>query len=361
MRPTASGAALLHACAYSFRDDVQLPPSPTSAEAKRGTIFGMLAEQKVNGGLPVALSEKLATLGEEEGRKLVAMWGHGSAWLDAHMRPGWGAERAFVYDPERDEAREIPRIEHRDYSAAKPSEIVAGTADLVWIDGDAVCVADWKTASDGAPDVDAREQLEWLALMACRTWGYDAARIVTLKVTEHGIEALEGEVLDLFGLAAVAERIAADVARIPSAEPVPGPHCTGRYCRAVSVCPATTQAMTQLVPDTALVRKEWRYQPIIDSPDHLAYMLEIRPLIRKACEQVDAAIEAYVASGPVMTSDGRTIKQTFRTMSRMNQKDLITLAKQKGATDEEISVCIHAANEGNGVRISGGANKSRSK
>jgi len=71
-------------------------------------------------------------------------------------------------------------------------------------------------------------------------------------------------------------------------------------------------------------------------------------------DQVDAAVEAFVAAGPVRTSDGREIKKTMRSMSRLNQGALIELAKAKGATDEELASCYRTAMEGNGVRISGG-------
>lgn len=349
---TASSAALVHACGWSFRPDVQAPPQPASQEATRGTIFGLLAEQKVNGGPPVPISEKLATLSEEEGRKLVAMWGHASTWIEANMRSEWCAERAFVYDPTKDEAREIPRATHRDYSSAGPGETVAGTADIVAIDGDAVLVFDWKTSSDGAPGVDAREQLEWLALMACRAWGFDAARIVTPKVTEFGVEAIEGEPLDMFGLAAVAERIAADVARIPSAEPVPGEHCKGRYCKALPVCPSTEVLMAQIVPADSLARKEWRFTTQIESPDHLERILSMLPIASEFVDRVKKATVAYVADGPKRTSDGREIKQAYRDMPRLNQGMLTALAKQLGATEEQLALCVRTNREPNGVRVS---------
>jgi hypothetical protein len=268
------------------------------------------------------------------------------------MRPGWVAERAFAYNPTDDVARQLPRLEHRDYSSAIHGETVAGTADLLWIEGDAVSVADWKTTVEGAPDVDAHAQLEWLALMAARSYGYDAARVITLKVTEAGVFPSEPIYLDMFQLAEIADRIRRDVAGLEGSEPIPGEHCTGRYCRAVSVCPATSTAMAQLIPDTALVRKEWRYQPIIESPDHLALMLTVRPLLRKAMEQCDAAIEAYVSRGPVLTSDGREIKQHFRNMPRMNQGLLLALAKELGATEEQLALCVKTAQEPNGVRLS---------
>jgi len=163
--------------------------------------------------------------------------------------------------------------------------------------------------------------------------------------------------LDILSLGDIASGIAADIDHIGLAEPSPGDHCTGRYCKAISVCPATTQAMTQLMPDTALIRKEWRYGPVIESPDHLAHMLMIRPLIRKACAQVDAAIEAYVSNGPVTTSDGRTIRQSFRDMPRENAGLLRSLAKELGATDEQIAMCTRINHEGNGVRVYSGRKK----
>src|SRR5208283_3261210 len=112
------------------------------------------------------------------------MLGHAFYWCKANLPAGASAERAFCYSPAFDEARELPRLEHRDYSDAGTGETVAGTADLVWIEGETVVIADWKSTSEGAPEVDATAQLEWLALMAARAYGYDQARILTLKVTE---------------------------------------------------------------------------------------------------------------------------------------------------------------------------------
>jgi hypothetical protein len=351
LRVTASGLALLHECAYSFRSDVDVPPDAKSAEARRGDAFGARAENAINGTSIVHL---VTGLSQEEASRLEAMWAAAGEWIARHRKLGWIAEAAFAWDYQTDRGRQIERTSHRDYSGATPTE-VCGTADIVAIEDDAVIIYDWKTHAPGAPETDATHQLEALALFAARAWDYDRARIVTLNVTaDRGVEPLEGELLDAFRLIEVGDRIRADVEHIAGATPAPGEHCAGRYCKAVSVCPATTQAMVQLVPDTALVRQDWRYQPVIESPDHLAHMLTIRPLIRKACDQVDAAIEAYVAEGSVRTSDGREIKKAWRTMPRMNQQALIELARAKGATDDEVNSCVRSSVEGNGVRISGG-------
>lgn len=349
MRASASGLALLHSCGYSFREDVALPPSVASDESKRGNAFALLAEGAVN-GQPVNIDEAVKGLSDAEETRLRKMWGHAFRWLAEHKRLGWRAEQPFAYDPVTDVGRELPRTTHRDYTGATPTEL-CGTADLVYIEGESVVIPDWKTTVDGAPDVDARDQLEGLALMAARAWGYDSARIITLIVTESGVEEVEGEPLDVFSLVDVRDRIRADLARVPTAEPEPGPHCTLRYCSALAVCPKTQEAIVPLVPVDALTAKRYAFSPVIESPDHLAWLLEKRKIVRKAMEQIDGAVEGYVAAGPVHTSEGDEIRQAFRTMPRMNQSALLELAKQKGATDDEISACIRPSIEGNGVRL----------
>jgi Protein of unknown function (DUF2800) len=360
VRVTASSAALLHACAYSFRDDVECPTEAPKAYRDRGVVFGLLAEQWVNGGPTPEISEAIAAMGDEEGRKLTAMWAHARAWLEANCRPGWVAERAFAYSPADDVGRELPRLSHRDYSDAGPGE-VCGTADLVWLDGDTICVGDWKSTSDGAPDVDAREQLEWLALFAARAYGLDSARIVTLRVTAGGVTAIEGEALDMFGLAAVAERIAANVARIPGAEAIQGDHCNGRYCKAILVCPETTALVGQVIEASALVHKSWMFAPVIESPDHLQWLLTMKPIAEKYLDSIGAAIVAYVKPGPVTASDGATIEQRWRTMPRTDQGELVALARAKGAAEEEIQACTHGRLEPNGVRASKAAKPRKGK
>lgn len=353
MNPTtASALALLHECGYSFRPDVETPPDAPRAASSRGTVFGLLAEDEING----TKTDKLAlveALPEDERERLTRMWAHAVAWIREHRKLGWRAEQAFAWEPATDVGRELPRKTHRDYSDATATEL-CGTADIVWIDGDTVCVADWKTTTDGAPEVDATAQLEGLALMAARAWGYDSARIVTLKVTEHGVEPIDGEPLDVFGLAEVAERIRTDLARVANAEPVEGEHCRKRYCKALAVCPKTAALVEQIIPADTLARQEWSFSPTITSPDHCERILAMLPIATEYLERVKRAIVAYVADGPVKTSDGREIYQAFRTMTRTNAGAVLELAKQLGATDERLALCARAAQEPNGVKVRGG-------
>lgn len=349
-RPTASSFALLHACGYSFRDDVELPPSAEkSAASARGDIFGLLAEQAINGGAAPALSTLIADLPEDEARAVVAMWGHARQWLAEHKRLGWRAEVALAWDPGTDVGRELPRLAHRDYSSASLTEL-CGTADILAIEGDDVVVYDWKTHAPGAPDVDATDQLEGLALMAARAWGYDSARIVTLVVTEAGVDAREGTPLGPFDLQDVADRLRASVAAIPGAEPRAGDHCRARYCKALAVCPKTQEALAPALLPAAALTKRWAFTPVIESPDHLQALMQMRSMVDAASKAVGAAIATYVGDQEVVCSDGTTIKASYRTMPRMDQEALAELVKSLGGTQDQIDACVRPRLEGAGIK-----------
>lgn len=350
MRTTASGLALLNACGYSFREDVALPPDPPSDESKRGTAFAELCDAMISGkGDTMALLKTQGEVPDSEAARLDAMWEHASRWIAKNRKLGWRAEQPFAWDPATDVGRELTRSTHRGYEGATPTEL-CGTADLVSIEGEVVVVWDWKTTTPGARDVDARDQLEGLALMAARAWGYDSARIVTLIVTEDGIEEVEGAMLDAFDLDAVADRIRGDLARVATSEPAPGKHCTGRYCKAIAVCPATQAALAPLVPIEALA-KRYAFTPVIQSPDHAAYIVETRARIKKALEQVEKALKLYVAAEPRFTNDGREVKEEFRRMPHTSAKELEELAHRYGAPMEEIAACTRSSLQPNGIRV----------
>ena len=81
-------------------------------------------------------------------------------------------------------------------------------------------------------------------------------------------------------------------------------------------------------------------------------MATVRPMLSKAMKQVDAAMAAYVKDGPVTTSTGDEVYQATRRMPRLNMGALEQLARDKGATDEEIASCFRTSVEPNGVRVS---------
>lgn len=347
IRASLSYTALLGACSYWAAPDAEWGPNDGNAETEGGNL--------VHAALASMVDTGAATLATDDAG-LIARFNHGCAWMRANIDDRASAEVPFAYDVVADTGRVLPSDGHRDYSQRTATE-VPGTADLFAMGEDEggpfVWVADWKCVFGGHKK-SARAQLEALALAAARARGVDRARCVTLYLDGTGVDDwTERFELDAFDFV----RIGATLGRAlpPFTTPTPGDHCTERYCPALAACPATQAGLVPLLPATALVRPTpFRYVPAIESPDHLAWMLAARPVLRKALEQVDSAIDGYVKDGPVETTDGRTIKATFRTMPRMNTKALEQLARDKGATDEDVNGCIRASVEGNGVRISGG-------
>jgi hypothetical protein len=347
IRPTLSKLALLTECQWWARDGVTWT-TRDSDDAAFGRALHAAAEAHVDGQDMIAETHLTSAELEEA-------WGRLREWLDANKRNGWRAEVPFAFHLQQGTARELPKTTHRDYSAAGPAEI-CGTADIVYMDADDEgafgCVDDLKWSGFHGDAQRAQAQLAGQALCVARAWGADRVRARAIRIGPSGPVDDTSEVywMDAFDLAAIEAEIRARVARIPTSMPTPGEHCAGRWCPALASCPATQAALVQVIPDAALAR--WKYAPVIESPDHAAWLLTMRPVIRKVMGQVDAAIGALVANGPVTTSDGRTIAEGTRSMNRLNLGALEELARAKGATDEEIAGCFRRSTESTGVRIS---------
>lgn len=345
-RISASRLALLEHCQYFARDGVTWADTRSDA-ASFGTSIHALAEAYIRN--PRA---ELVTADE----RLARVWAHVKAYIDEHRSLGWRPEVAFAFDPLTDAAHELPQAEHRDYSAATEREI-CGTADLVYMSSDEqgafACVDDWKYSGFHLDAGRARAQLAALSLFVARAWGADRVRARALKISDTGVDGTsEVYWFDAFDLAAQSDSIARGLAAVGRAEPQPGEHCTGRWCPAISACPATQGALAQVIPAASLV-KSYRYSPAIEGPDHLAWMLTVRPLLNKALEQVDDAVRAFVADGPVTTSEGATIRQTMKSLTKFDQNALLDLLSRKGASDDEIQSCVRTMQVSNGVRVSG--------
>lgn len=336
-----SRAALLRRCTAWL--DPALPWIDSSSDASNGgTIVGAIADAIVKG--------EPYTMPEDPQLRLFAE--HVRAWLDEHRTVGMRSEVPFAWDFRKDRARELPTNGHRDYSACTADE-VCGTADLVQMgvddEGPFAAIDDWKCRF-GQERTDARAQLEMLALAACRTFGVDRARCRTLHVDERGVDD-ESDVfwLDAFDLDGIAASAQFDLASGPK-PPTPGEHCAKRYCGAIAACPATQAALAPLVPVEALA-KRFAFTPVIQSPDHAAYIVETRARIKKALEQVEKALKLYVAAEPRFTNDGREVKEEFRRMPHTSAKELEELAHRYGAPMEEIAACTRSSLQPNGIRV----------
>jgi len=333
----------LLACQHWARPDAEWYDT-TSAAADRGTRFHRAIALYVNGveGLPLAPDEDIAGL-----------FASARAWVDHFGREKLAAEVAFAWDPHTDTAERIPAVE-RDYQAAHGH--LCGTADLVAVSRAtrAGYIADWKTgdASNAGP------QLRTLALMLARAEGLDMVTVEALQVDETGVTHLCTETLDAFALAAVSGDLAEAVSSVPTAEPVPGPHCGEHYCPARATCPAVVERVERdIIPAASLVRHRWGVR--ISSPDHAAWLYEQAKAVEAAARLVKDAVRAYVPEAGLVLEDGSVLKEGTRNMPRFQKDVAVALLRELGATEEQIAGLTRSVVESSGLRVQSGKRRGK--
>lgn len=226
-RITASKAALVAECGYSFREG-----TPCVDERGRAAINGDLFHKAIASYIQTGarLVETGRTLKWLEDRL-----DHATAWVDEHKAPGWQVEMAFAYDPHTGVGRILGYDIGRQYVDAglRPNEI-AGSADLVWMIGETVVVIDHKTGRSITGSV--WPQMQWLSVMASSATGAKVARAVIWHATDYGIVEYE-QIYDRADLAFISHAMRVNIAAVPDSWPTPGPHCEALYCSARSACP----------------------------------------------------------------------------------------------------------------------------
>jgi hypothetical protein len=353
IRVTGSRLALLAECQYFARPDVEWSEQK-SASASFGTRLHAMCEAQIEGRDPKCGDDV------EVGAVFANVV---SPWLRANRLAGWRAEVPFAIDVYAGTARELRKGEHREYVGAGNDDLCL-TTDVVYMaedgDGPFACVDDFKWSGFHGDEQKAQAQLTAQAVAVAKAWGADRVRARAIRISEDRIDdTAEVYWLDVFDIAEAIETMRELLAKVPTAEPREGDHCRARWCPALVSCPSTTAIVDQIIPADALARKEWRFTPTIESPDHLERILAMLPVASEFVERVRKATAACVAEGPVKTSDGREIYQAYRTMPRTNMSAVLDLAKQLGATDEQLSLCVRTSQEPNGVRVKGGGKKSR--
>lgn len=228
MRQTASRAALLGSCQYWARVGVPWDES-TGRSAKMGDEYHKAIAPVVDATLATPPFPPTTKWFRER-------FAHGVAWVDANGVPGMRAEAAYAYDPEADTARLLGYDIGRKYEEhGKLAHEIAGSADIVWLDGDTVHVRDWKT---GRSVTDAVwPQLEWLGLFAVRaTPGARIAVAGALHVTDYGVGGPAPRMFGEADLKTIANEIRERSAMVADAWPEPSENCDGCYCPARPAC-----------------------------------------------------------------------------------------------------------------------------
>lgn len=233
-RITASRSSLALACGYWRREEVPLDERSGPA-AKAGQAFHDAVERLIPGDAinvsAVLRSYGLAPAALARTAKCVERW---TEWWPVNKPEGrLLPEIALAYDVEADEGRVLPKKHHRDYSAAKPTE-VTGSADLIVMTDATLEVWDWKSGAGWVEPPERNEQLATLGLAAARTFGRRELEVSVVRCSEHDVRRFSARLTGL-DIDVHADRLAAAHGE-KDPQPRPGDHC--KWCPAREACPA---------------------------------------------------------------------------------------------------------------------------
>ena len=323
MNITGSSVPLLTKCQWWANESVPAQiQSPPSGAMLLGTAVHSAIENYIQ-KRPGDVSEEVI--------EYFDVW-HG--WWESFGRTlgkgQWECEQAYVYDATNDTAKRV-QMSGRRYVVEHPGQI-AGTIDAVSIFGKHAIVIDWKTGDDFAKmtaDAEHNWQLRLYALAVARAHNLESVRIMIVRISQDDVTTSSHD-LDAIELDAVAAKISALVAGVPSAQPQPGTHC--RRCRAVAVCPATKSATDAIAAPTPVEIR------IHNQEQATAALVRLRQ-VQAACEQMESILKAYAAeNGGIPLPDGKrwsrvSVERESINLTGMDGAAGISLIHSVGADD----------------------------
>jgi len=329
MRPTASKLSLAQECLWPWSGPVVWDAGTRGAAARLGSAFHAAVAALIN-GWPLDLDHIGEWLGlDDEQRETLARMVQG--WQrNVAVDKRWKAEIPFLYDAVNDVAEELPPSAERNYPEGN---LWAGTADVVWDDGDLLVIRDWKTGQREYVHLPGQNpQLRQLALAGCRARGKERARVELAWVDSDGNVDVEQDELGPFEIAAVAGEIAELEDRLSRGpvEPCTGDHC--RRCPAVVSCAETRTAIVAVAPTPP--PEPFRVVGTvteITSPEHATWMLHRVRAVAAAVEVADRVLRQYADGNTgIATGTGAVWKRRELAVERIDlNPDGLALLKRE--------------------------------
>lgn len=319
-----------------------IPPQQSSAAADAGTGKHSVCE-KLKLGVSISDEEFVKLWGCEPSdvkhiRENLAEWmGALGSGFDKQA-----CELPVVYDVATDKARVIPNSNgHRDYSTVRATELPS-TQDLVaYTPGKAGLVIDYKTGLQADVDPAAtNRQLANGALALARLYGLQRVTVGLAFVADDGTMRPDMAELDELDIEAFAQELRELVAKIPEAQPTPGPWCKRKWCNAfrTGVCPAQQQVATT-IPKAALTLN-------IASREQAADVFTGLELAEEYLKSVKAALDLYVRThGAITLADGSSLDLVSKSRETLsidgNRKAIATLQHYLGDAFERAVTVSH--------------------
>jgi hypothetical protein len=316
-RLSASKVALASRCLHWARPDVPEGVDKDTASRRGGSAFHECGEKHPDVDMSAVAAKW--NLRDGERAKVEELYDAWREWWPEYLGDRTvEREVAFAWDTSTSAARRLPKREHRDYSDCAWSEIPM-TVDALIIGGGRVEVLDLKTSYE---DISAEEhaQLEANALAVATLLGIDEVTVTIANVAADGVRTNSATVGG-FDFDAIAGRLARMVEAVPTAQPMPGPHCAEMWCPSLGTCEATrvnAESLVRARPDLSAVLA----RGIQTHDEAYAIKAALKPAAAFLREMEQMAVAWAEEHGGIRTPDGGMLKRvpvTKRTIDAGNK------------------------------------------
>lgn len=190
-------------------------------------------------------------------------------------------EVAYAYNPFTGLARRLVGQEKRDYAGVDPNTEVAGTADLVYTEGDTCTVVDYKTGY--TPPEPTSSQLIAISAAEQALSGLPNNKTAILHINDVA-NAYKEYTVTPFDVLELQEKLRWLLTMdLSQAVPNPGTYCV--FCPARQACPAFS-AKKQVAP-----HETYKLDTFLPTPEYNAWILSAIPIAREYLDQLENALK----------------------------------------------------------------------
>lgn len=231
------------------------------------------------------------------------------------------------------------------YDEVSSLRALCGTADVVytWTDPDNRkhgMVLDWKTGNGWY----AKNQLKSLGAMLAEIEELDTVRLISVELRPGEAKVALDFQMTRLELAFHLEKIMNAIQVGPTA-PVVGAHCYELFCPHRENCKGIKDTYYAAnTPDKrrlGMLNDDQLYQAFVAAKVSESNAAALKKRIQEEC----------TGRGGLKLENGQVFQESFRSVSRLNQSELIALALSKGASEADIEKCKRDCLEGAGWRL----------
>jgi hypothetical protein len=234
----------------------------------------------------------------------------------------------------------------RDYSDLRDGEVPLTLDYCGIVDGEGF-IDDWKFGlADHIEPVQQEGQMRLGALAFARMRGLDTVTATIWFINDDGTMRYKDEhTFDAFELDEIEQEMRLLWNKmLQDPQPEPGPWCKGKFCPAIAICPATTQAIvkTPLAPLCLT----------INSDDQCARIYTQMKAAEEFLKAVKRAHDEYVSNAghPIELADGSTLEVVTKSREKINVNDKVLDVLRRDGLDHLVEMKLAKSDIENAIK-----------